>query len=73
MSLKNSNLLSIKQFNELYPAFSIGGLRALIFNANKNGFNKVIVRYSPTGKRGKILIDVDLFFVWLHEHNNGDF
>ena len=41
MSLKNSNLLSIKQFNQMYPVFSIGGLRALIFSADKNGFNKV--------------------------------
>lgn len=63
MSISN-NLLTIKQFCNAYPAFSIGGIRALIFNAEKNGFTNVIKRFSPTGKRGKILIDVTAFEEW---------
>jgi len=66
----NLNLLTIKQFNKTYPIFTVGSLRALIFNADKNGFSKVIKRFSPTGKRGKILIDVVLFFEWLDEQNH---
>jgi hypothetical protein len=43
----------------------IGGLRHLVFHADKNGFNKVIRR---AGRR--VLIDEKSFFVWLDEQNN---
>ncbi|MCM1338580.1 MAG: hypothetical protein NC191_02785 [Muribaculaceae bacterium] len=62
-----TNLMTLQQFTELYPAFTMGGLRALIFHADTNGFNKVIKRFSPTGRRGKILIDVTAFFEWFEE------
>ncbi len=41
-----------------------GGLRHLIFNAEKNGFNQVIRR---VGRR--ILIDEKAFFDWVDQQN----
>ena len=38
----------------------IGGLRHLIFNASKNGFDKVIRR---VGRR--VLIDEQAFYIWV--------
>lgn len=61
------NFLTLQQFNLHYPVFTLGTLRRLIFNAETNGFDKVITRISPTGGRGRILIDVDKFFTWLEE------
>lgn len=66
-----SNLLTLQQFNTLYPAFTLGTLRRLIFDASKNGFNKVIRRISPTGGRGRIFINVTAFFEWVEEQNGG--
>ncbi len=37
----------------------LGGLRHLVFNSKKNGFDKVIVKIS-----GRILIDEGAFFEW---------
>lgn len=66
-----SNLLTLQQFNSFYPAFTLGTLRRLIFNASKNGFNKVIRRISPTGGRGRIFINVKAFFEWVEDQNGG--
>lgn len=44
----------------------IGGLRNLIFNRHKNGFDKVIKK---VGKR--VLIDEAAFFAWVNEQSNG--
>lgn len=57
-------LLTIKQFSREYPAFTIGGLRHLIFHADQNGFNKCIRRVGR-----KILIHVPSFFEWIDESN----
>lgn len=46
----------------LYP--TIGALRALIFNAHKNGFNKVIRRIG-----GRVLLNEQAFFEWVEEQN----
>ena len=67
--MSNPHYLTVEDFNSLYPTFTVGALRALIFNADKNGFNKVFIRFSPTGKRGRILINVSKFFEWLEEQN----
>lgn len=67
--MENRNFLTVRQFNEQYPNFKESALRALIFNSHTNGFEKVIIRFSPTGKRGKILLDVTAFFEWLQEQN----
>lgn len=42
----------------------IGGLRHLVFHADKNGFNKVVRR---AGRR--VLLDEWAFFQWLDEQN----
>ncbi len=65
--MSNTDYLTVEQFSSLYPTFTVGTLRALIFNAERNGFNKVFIRFSPTGKRGRILINVSKFFEWLEE------
>lgn len=65
--MQNSNYLTVDKFSSLYPTFTMGALRALIFNADKNGFDKVFIRFSPTGRRGRILINVSKFFEWLEE------
>jgi len=60
-------LLSVPQFSERNPAFSQGGVRYLIFNAEKNGLQKsgALVRL---GRR--ILIDEEKFFSWVENQQN---
>lgn len=62
--LQVPRLLTIKQCVEekIYP--NQGGLRSLIFNADKNGFNKVIRRINA-----KVFIDVQAFYEWVEEIN----
>jgi hypothetical protein len=57
------NLQTIPQFAESNPAFSIGGLRWLIFNEDKNGLKeaKAIIRIGR-----KVLIDSNRFFEWIY-------
>lgn len=57
---KHSQLLTVAQWSELHSWPPAGGLRHLIFNADKNGFNKVIRRI---GRR--VLIDESAFFDWV--------
>lgn len=61
---QNHCLLTVKQFSQKHIAFSTNALRALIFNAHKNGFNKVIRRIG-----GRVLIKEDSFFDWVEEVN----
>lgn len=60
-----ANVLTVKQFAEQNPAFSVGCLRSLIFNADYNGMteHKVIYRVGA-----KILIDVDNFYSWIRSN-----
>jgi hypothetical protein len=53
---------SVRQFSEKHPAFTVGSLRALIFNASSNGLNEsgAIVR---VGRR--ILLSDTKFYDWL--------
>lgn len=53
---------SVSQFSEKHPAFTVGSLRALIFNASTNGLTQslAIVRVGR-----KVLINEDKFFGWL--------
>ena len=44
----------------------LGGLRHLVFNADKNGFDKVIRR---CGRR--VLLDETAFFAWVDAQNAG--
>ncbi|CAN1529180.1 hypothetical protein MCEKH45_01358 [Methylophilaceae bacterium] len=52
---------TVRQWVNEHPWPPIGGLRHLIFNAEANGFNKVIRRI---GRR--VLIDEDEFFNWVN-------
>lgn len=61
MSLSKS-LRTVKQVPVDRPAFTPGGLRWLIFNAEENGFDSAIVRVG-----GRVLIDLDRFDEWLEE------
>jgi hypothetical protein len=45
----------------------IGGLRSLIFNRHKNGFDKVVKKI---GRR--VLIDEAAFFTWVSKQNTGE-
>lgn len=56
-------LLTVNQFADKHPAFSVGGLRWQIFNAVNNGLgeSQAIIRL---GKR--VLIDEDYYFKWVY-------
>ncbi len=58
--------LTVNQFIEKHPAFTTGGIRALIFNADSNNLAKsgAIVRIGR-----KVLIREDLFFSWVESQN----
>lgn len=58
------NYFTVSQFAKEKRFIKEPALRYLIFNANKNGFNRVIKRM---GKR--ILIDYNAFENWLQENN----
>lgn len=53
---------TVNQFTDKYPAFTKGGIRALIFNAKANGLAQAgaIVRIGR-----KVLIDEAKFFSWV--------
>jgi len=57
---------TVQQFIKKHPAFTIGGLRALIFNEHTNGLAKsgAIVRIGR-----KVLIDEQKFFSWVQSLN----
>jgi hypothetical protein len=59
-------LLTVKQFPTKHPAFTEGGLRALIFNEKTNGLAQsgAIVRI---GRR--VLIREKNFFAWIEAQN----
>ena len=61
-------LMTITQFVEANPAFTMGGMRSIIFQEDKYRLEQsgVIKRI---GK--KLLIDTDRFFVWLDSQGKG--
>lgn len=61
------NLSTVNQFVSKHPAFTIGGIRALVFNENTNGLAKAgaIIRIGR-----KVLIDEDRFFSWVVSQNS---
>jgi len=65
-SKSTTRFIPVTDWKNYHPWPAIGGLRHLIFNAQKNGFNKVIVR---AGRR--VLIDEKAFFEWLDENRAG--
>jgi hypothetical protein len=60
--------LTVNQFADKHPAFTKGGLRALIFNGNTNNLAKsgAVVRIGR-----KVLIDETKFFNWVELQNQG--
>ena len=58
--------LTVNQFSANHQAFTLGGLRALIFNENSNGLSQsgAIVRIGR-----KVLIDEAKFFAWVQAQN----
>lgn len=61
---KINNLILLTDFPQKYNFISLGKLRQLVFCKNTNGFEKVVVKI---GRR--VLIDEDMFFVWLRKQN----
>lgn len=59
-----TKLIPVTKWNEHHQWPPIGGLRHLIFFADKNGFDKVIRR---CGRR--VLIDEVAFFQWMEAQN----
>jgi hypothetical protein len=58
--------LSVSQFTKKHQAFTVGGLRALIFNEHSNGLAKsgAIIRLGR-----KVMIDEILFFTYVLSQN----
>jgi hypothetical protein len=56
--------VTIRQLVTTNPAFTEGGIRALIFRANHNGFNRCIRRIGR-----KILISKSAFSNWIEAQN----
>ncbi len=59
-----TKLIPVTKWGDHHSWPPIGGLRHLIFFADKNGFDKVIKR---VGRR--VLIDEDAFFKWAAKQN----
>ena len=60
--------LTVLQFTAKHKAFTVGGLRALIFNEHVNGLAKSggVVRLGR-----KVLINEPKFFNWVESHVQG--
>ncbi len=57
---KKPRFVSVKNIPELYPAFTVGSIRNLIFNCHEYKFTKCFNKI-----RGKIVIDLDEFDNWI--------
>ncbi len=57
-------LIPVHRWPEFHEWPPIGGLRHLIFNAERNGFGKVVKRCG-----GRVLVDEQAFFDWLDQQN----
>ena len=63
-NLGNEKLILLTDWNKFFSYPKTSTLRALVFNAEKNGFDKVIRRINK-----RVLIKVDEFFNWVEEQN----
>lgn len=61
-----TRLIPVPNWPEYHSWPSAAGLRSLIFNREKNGFNKVVKK---VGKR--VLIDEQAFFRWVENQQGG--
>lgn len=58
--------VTVKQLVNMYPFLNEGGVRSLIFNREKNGFDQCMIKL-----RKKILIDLEKFDAWIQSHKKG--
>jgi hypothetical protein len=65
-SINVDDFVTIRQLTTSNPAFTEGGIRALIFRSKSNGFDRCIRRIGR-----KILISKSAFSQWI-EAQNGD-
>jgi len=63
-SISVDDYVTIRQLTTSNPAFTEGGIRALIFRADNNGFNRCIRRIGR-----KILISKSAFSQWIEAQN----
>lgn len=63
-SASQTRYIPVTKWNEYHQWPPVGGLRHLIFHADKNGFDQVIRR---CGRR--VLIDEQAFFQWMEVQN----
>lgn len=64
MAIQQRTLVTVQQFCHQFPAFTLGGLRWLLFHRQENDLQRAVLKI---GRR--VLIDVDEFFAWLDEQN----
>lgn len=63
-----ARLASVKNTAEIYKdAFTVAGLRWLIFNSSRTGFDQCLKRVGR-----KILIDLDAFEKWIDQQAQGN-
>ena len=62
LQVSQQSLLNVNQFTERHPAFTVGALRWMIFNAQSNDLQKSGALIC-LGKR--VLIDEEKFFQWV--------
>lgn len=63
-SINVDDFVTIRQLTTCNPAFTEGGIRALIFRSESNGFNRCIRRIGR-----KILISKSAFSRWIEDQN----
>lgn len=63
-SMSVDDYITIRQLTMSNPAFTEGGIRALIFRSENNGFNRCIRRIGR-----KILISKSAFSHWIEAQN----
>ncbi len=61
---KHSELIPVTKWNQYHVWPTTNALRHLIWEADKNGFNKVIRRVGRT-----VLLDEESFFQWVEDQN----
>ena len=61
-----SKYLDVNQMSERYPAFTPASFRYMIFNAERTGLDKAIIRVGR-----KVLLKPEIFEEWLESHNGG--
>lgn len=66
METRNTRLIPVKDWGKHHAWPPIGGLRHLIFNEHRNGFDRVVRRCGRC-----VLIDEAAFFEWVESQNKG--